>query len=457
MSRLWTNILKELKLLFRDYMGLLIIFLMPIVLVIVVTLVQQNLIRQNQIGSMDETKTKTKAIYLNRDGGMVGSKLEEILKEANTLKLAGELDGKPADPETARKAVAKGDYQIAIIVPEGTTKALIDTAKESAKKSFSSENAKKAFSKKKSAVVPDLIVYLDPTMSETMRTGIKNSLEKALMSIETDEKMKAFSALLPLEIEVAAKKAAGPMWSEEMRKTLPVLHVSWDKTPIMEVKETFAQLGKQAKIPSTVQHNIPAWTLFGMFFIVVPLGGSLIRERQSGMLVRLLTLPMSCLTILTGKIITYVLVCMAQFGLVLLVGKFVLPLLGAPVLEAGSSPIALIMIALSAALAACGYGILLGTMARTYEQASTFGAVSIVIAAVLGGIMVPVFAMPSIMQKISLFSPLSWGMNAFLDIFLRGGNLQTVLPDITLLLLFFLVTTLLAWFNLSQKGRIRIQ
>jgi len=165
---------------------------------------------------------------------------------------------------------------------------------------------------------------------------------------------------------------------------------------------------------------------------------------------------MSCLTILAGKIVTYVFVCIAQFWLVLTVGKFLLPLLGAPALEAGSSPIALVVIALSAALAACGYGILLGTMARTYEQASAFGAVSVVIAAVLGGVMVPVFAMPSVMKKISLFSPLSWGMNAFLDIFLRGGNLETVLPDITLLGLFFLVTTVIAWFNLSRKGRIRI-
>jgi ABC-2 type transport system permease protein len=117
----------------------------------------------------------------------------------------------------------------------------------------------------------------------------------------------------------------------------------------------------------------------------------------------------------------------------------------------------LIIIALSAALAACGYGILLGTMARTYEQASSFGAVSVVIAAAIGGIMVPVFAMPSLMQKISLFSPLSWGLNAFLDVFVRGGNIRSVLSDVTLLVLFFLVTTLTAWFNLSRKGRIRIQ
>ncbi|MBA4389757.1 MAG: ABC transporter permease [Syntrophus sp. (in: bacteria)] len=450
MGKLWPNIYKELLLLFRDYAGLLVIFLMPVVLVIVTTLVQQNILK-----SIGETKIKT--LFLDRDGQMVGPKLEEVLKKVDALELVKELKGKTIDVETAKSAVAKGDYQLAIIVPEGTTKAFIYNAKQAARNSLSSGDTKKTSKKKKTVTVPDLTVYFDPTVTETVRTSVTGSLEKALIGIETDEKIKAFAALLPLEIEAAAKKSMGAMWSEEVKKSLPVLSVAWDKTPIMAVRESTAQLGKHAKTPNTVQQNIPAWTLFGMFFIVVPLGGSLIRERQSGMLVRLLTMPMSCLTILTGKIVAYVLICMAQFGLIIAVGKFLLPLLGTPVLETGPSPVTLMIIALSAAVAACGYGILLGTMARTYEQASTFGAVSVVIAAAIGGIMVPVYVMPAMMQKISLFSPLAWGLNAFLDVFVRGGSLWSVLPDVMLLVLFFLVTTLIAWFNLSRKGRIRIQ
>ena len=61
MGKLWPNVYKELLLLFRDYAGLLVIFLMPVVLVIVVTLVQQNVLKS--IG-----ETKIKAIFLDRDG-----------------------------------------------------------------------------------------------------------------------------------------------------------------------------------------------------------------------------------------------------------------------------------------------------------------------------------------------------------------------------------------------------
>lgn len=450
MDKLWPNVYKELLLLFRDYAGLLVIFLMPVVLVIVVTLVQQNVLK-----SMGETKIK--AIFLDRDGQTVGPKLEETLRKAGALELVKELEGTTIAVETAKSVVAKGDYQLAIIVPEGTTKAFMQNAKQAAQNSILSGDTKKTSPQKTTVTVPDLIVYFDPIVTETVRTSVKNSLKMALIDIETDEKIKAFAARLPVEIEAATKKAMGDMWSEEVKKSLPVPRIAWDKTPIMAVRESAAQLGNYAKTPNTVQQNIPAWTLFGMFFIVVPLGGSLIRERQSGMLVRLLTMPVSCLTILTGKIVAYVVICMAQFGLIMAVGKFLLPLLGTPVFETGSSPVALIVIALSAAVAACGYGILLGTMARTYEQASAFGAVSVVIAAAIGGIMVPVFVMPPVMQMISIFSPLSWGLNAFMDIFVRGGSLGSVLPDITLLVLFFLVTILIAWFNLSRKGRIRVQ
>jgi ABC-2 type transport system permease protein len=449
-SKLWPNIQKELLLLRRDLAGLLVIFLMPVVLVVVVTLVQQNVLQT--MGG-----TKTKVLFLDRDKQTVGPKLEEALNKVDTLEIVKELKGRAIDVEAFKDLVAKGEYQFAVIVPEGTTGTFIQKAKQAARNSLSSGDTRKISPENKSVTVPDLTVYFDPTLTETVRTSVTGSLEKALIGIETDEKIKAFAALLPLEIETSLKKAMGPMWSDEMKKTFPVFRITWDKTPIMIVRENTAQLGKQAKTPTTVQQNVPAWTLFGMFFIVVPLGGSLLRERQGEMLVRLLTMPQSCLTILGGKIISYLMICIVQFLLIMVVGRFFLPLLGTPVLDMGSSPAAIVLITFASALAACGYGILLGTMARTYEQASTFGAVSVVIAAALGGIMVPVFVMPPLMQKISLFSPLSWGLNAFLDVFVRGGNVLSVLPDVALLVLFFLVTTLTAWFNLSRKGRIRIQ
>ncbi|MGD8836721.1 MAG: ABC transporter permease, partial [Desulfobacteraceae bacterium] len=187
------------------------------------------------------------------------------------------------------------------------------------------------------------------------------------------------------------------------------------------------------------------------FFIVLPMAGSFIKERLSGVALRTLSLPVSYPTIVAGKMSAFMLVCLVQFTLILLIGKLLLPWLGTPPFELGASPGAAALVAFCATLAATGYGILLGTAVQTYEQASMFGPISIVIAAALGGIMVPVYAMPTFMQKISVISPLAWAQNAFLDLFARGGTLQSVLPDISLLLIFAMACIATAWLLFSRR------
>jgi ABC-2 type transport system permease protein len=90
---------------------------------------------------------------------------------------------------------------------------------------------------------------------------------------------------------------------------------------------------------------------------------------------------------------------------------------------------------------------------RTYEQASMIAAISVVVAAAIGGVMVPVFAMPRLMRTISQISPLSWGLNALLDLFVRGGSLATVWREAALLLGFALVMLMSAWVIWQRKRR----
>lgn len=155
-------------------------------------------------------------------------------------------------------------------------------------------------------------------------------------------------------------------------------------------------------------------------------------------------MPVSYLNILIGKIISYVVVCFCQLLLIVLIGRFVFPQMGLPAFIIGS-PWPLIIITLCCSLAACGYGIFLGSFCSTLEQASMFGSISIVIAAALGGTMVPVYAMPRIMQRISEFSPLNWGLTAYQDILVRNSSLSGTWDDLAKLLFFFLAAVILSW------------
>ncbi len=55
------------------------------------------------------------------------------------------------------------------------------------------------------------------------------------------------------------------------------------KLKAVALRET--NLGKNQEIDvisNSVQHNVPAWSIFAMFFIVIPIAGNMIREREDG-------------------------------------------------------------------------------------------------------------------------------------------------------------------------------
>jgi ABC-2 type transport system permease protein len=122
-------------------------------------------------------------------------------------------------------------------------------------------------------------------------------------------------------------------------------------------------------------------------------------------------------------------VALIQFAIMLLMGMYVLPYFGLESLNPGTSFPALFILALSCAFAAIGYGIAIGNLARTDQQSSVFGAISVVIMAAVGGVWVPSFLMSDVMKNISLLSPMHWGLSGFYDIFLRDAGVVAILPE----------------------------
>lgn len=207
----------------------------------------------------------------------------------------------------------------------------------------------------------------------------------------------------------------------------------------LEFKEILPHSGKKEIIPNATQHNVPAWTLFAIFFIVIPLSINLVKEKGQGTLVRLRTLPMPYHIVILGKTITFLVICMIQFYLMVAVGVYLFPMLGLEPLQVEGNIGLMSIVAFCSGFAAIGFGILLGTVCETQEQSAPFGATSVVILAAIGGVWVPVFAMPEFMQMVSGLSPMNWGLNAFYDVLLRHVHLIQLLPKLVLLLGFYLI------------------
>ncbi len=428
MTPLLATIRKELLEIGRDRAGLAVMLVMPAVLVLIVSLVQDNVMRATG-------EAPIRVLFVDNDRGFLGPVIEESLRDGGLEPVRKEGEAEFTE-ETARKAVIDGDFQFLILIAPGTGEALRKAARQRAAESFepSARRGKPA----DAPPVPGLIVRFDPAVQGAFRTAVLNSLRRVILAIEVREK----SAALSREFE----RKMRPLLGE-----LPPFRLEMDTGPVLGLTEEAETGGGSRKRPTAAQQNVPAWTLFGMFFIVVPISGALIRERQTGTFRRLMTMPVSPVTLLAGKVAAYVAVCMLQFVAMLGIGAFLLPLLGTSGLVVGRAGAAVAVVALAAALAATGYGMMIGTLSRSYEQASMVGAVSIVIAAALGGVMIPVYVMPRFMQELSVVSPLAWGLNAFQDVFVREGTLRAAAPELTYLSIFFLLTIMIAWLALGKS------
>lgn len=442
MLTIWATILKELLELRRDRAGLMVLLVMPMALVLIVSLVQDNVMQATG-------EAPIRVLFVDRDKSFLGEAIGKQLKNGGGLDLVYQLKGEPITEEAAKRAVVKGDFQFSVIIPAGTGVAFKEMIRERAKAAIVVKGrGTPQTASSNGAGQAGVIVYFDPAVQGAFRTAVVNALQRVVLGIEFQEQAAVLAETFPAEM----KKALSGMMNPFMGAVpVPEVNFKMDTAPVLRLTEEVAFNSRLLKRPTAAQQNVPAWALFGMFFIVVPLSGSLIRERQTGTLKRLMTMPVSPLTLLTGKLCAYVLVCLVQFALMLGVGCFVLPLLGTSGLVIDHQLLTIALIALAAALAATGYGIMIGTLAKSYEQASMLGAVSVVIAAALGGIMIPVYVMPRYMQDISCVSPLAWGLNAFQDVFVRGGNLGTVYREISLLLFFFAVTITASWLTLRRN------
>jgi ABC-2 type transport system permease protein len=162
-----------------------------------------------------------------------------------------------------------------------------------------------------------------------------------------------------------------------------------------------------------------------MFFIVIPLSVAFIKERQQGSLVRIMSMPVPAWAIVMGKAIPFFFINQAQLILMLLVGMYIVPLLGGDSLVIGNSPGALAVLACGASIAAVSYGLMVSTFCKTVEQATTFGGTSSIIFGALGGVMVPTFEMPSLCKVDVVFR--CPGSEA--SYFRACGSIRDVMPE----------------------------
>jgi len=201
---------------------------------------------------------------------------------------------------------------------------------------------------------------------------------------------------------------------------------------------------ENSNTPSSVQQSVPAWLVFAMFFVLIPMSSAMIAEIQFGTLQRLRSMRVPASQFLLGKIIPFLIINQIQFIIMMATGKLLIPLLGGDSLLINGSAAGLFLMSLSCSVAAVGFALLIAVASKTYEQANALGGTFNIILAAIGGIMVPKFIMPPSMQTLSQISPMSWALDGFLEVILQGGGVSNVLIYACSLIIFGMMAFFIA-------------
>jgi ABC-2 type transport system permease protein len=221
---------------------------------------------------------------------------------------------------------------------------------------------------------------------------------------------------------------------------------------ITNLQEPFIEsLTTSQKIPNSVEQSVPSWIVFAMFLVMIPFSTVFIIEKKQGTYRRLKSMRLNTFLFFASKMFTYNIINLFQGAVLLLIGIYVVPFFGLEGLNIGDIPSILVLLyALS--FTAVGFALFIAVVCKSTAQAVISGGVSNILLGAIGGIMVPKYVMPPLMQQISNISPMSWGFDAFIQLFLYEAKIGEIAQNLLFLLLFGVIMFIISLFIFTRNS-----
>jgi ABC-type multidrug transport system permease subunit len=186
------------------------------------------------------------------------------------------------------------------------------------------------------------------------------------------------------------------------------------------------------------------------FFLVLTVGWIFVSERRQGTLKRLRAAPLTRAQILLGKLVPCFLLSLGQGTFLLVAGRLLFGMRWGPEHWSLGEQIGwLLSVVFCTSLAAMGLALLVAAVARSEIQVAIYGAVPVLVLALIGGCVLPREMMPEQTQKLSLLTPQGWALNAYRELLNANPsydpNLSIVVQACVVLAGFGVAFIALAW------------
>ena len=378
---------KEFKLIFRDIHALLVLFLMPSIFILIMSLALKNTYSQN-------IESKLKVAIISQNSKDIDILIEELNKNPY-------FEAKIENRNSNKDLIYELKYDFAIKL-------------DSDFKNQINKNSKDFF----------IEIFSKPNIKYEFYTILKNEIVKNISKSITKDFF--------INSKIDAKNL--------------------DNLDNLISNQYIFKNEKDSSVINSVQQSVPAWLIFSMFFILIPISNTFINEKNFGTIQRIKSINIPLYTLLLGKILPYFIINQIQLIFMILIGIYIVPLFGGDSLKIEGSYFLIILISFAISFAAISFALLIANISKTTEEATSIGGVINIIFAAIAGIMVPKFVMPQFMQDLSLFSPMSWGLESFIEILVNNGSFSDIKSYLLYLVIFGTMCLIFANFILN-KGK----
>lgn len=402
---------KELQVISKDRGNLAIMFLLPLLLSSMQSVA--NLKVNSQEG---EAAILLHIAVVNTDPGGYGREVEKAIGEIN------ELDVKPYDtlPE-AESQVAQGKLSAAIYLPPDFSTRINEHSQTGVQVIVDPAQPQSA-----SIVVGILNQVVDEvTIWGEVGYGIRSVLDASgLLENMSAEQRHGIEAQ---NLGVIMTRLG------EMRRD-PMISVISEDLVGMESESSW--------LDAFLAYIFAGYTVMFLFFVVPMAAESVLAERETGTLRRLVAAPISTGAVIGGKLLAYMLIpCMQAIMLFGVASIFFN-------VSLGISPFGLVVMTLVSAATAVALGLLIASFAKSASQASSMGVAAGFILAIIGGV-VPIGGqafsrMAGFLSVISRLTPQAHALEGYLKLLADGERFPALLPELGVLLAFGAIFVLIA-------------
>jgi ABC-2 type transport system permease protein len=181
-----------------------------------------------------------------------------------------------------------------------------------------------------------------------------------------------------------------------------------------------------------------------VFLIALTSAGDLVEARRDGTARRMLATPTTAWAVVVGQ-------GLGHFGILVVQATFIIAL-GAGVFGVSwGNPLGAALVVGAFALVGTSVSLLVGSVARSNEQATSLGPPVGIALAMLGGAMWPLEIVGPLMRTIGHLTPHAWALDAFVQLMGSRATVLDVLPQVAVLLAFNAVLLPLASFRLRRS------